>query len=91
MLSEAALFTTQTQKSRRDLRARKTDEEPEDEDVSDVISQALEEYTPKFLFRRYREEAEGSNDHRKLKLAIRIVAIVGFVGSLVYAGWKYYS
>jgi len=89
VLSDAALFTTRTQKSRREVRARKTDEEPEDEDVTDIISQALDECTPKFLFRRYREETEGS-DHRHLKFAIRIVAIVGFFGSIVYAGWKYY-
>ena len=89
-LSNAALFTKHTQKQRREIRPRKTDEDPEDDDVSDVLGLAMQEWTPKLLFRR-RQENESESSGRNFRTVFRVVAIAGFIGSLFYAGLKYYT
>ena len=89
-LSKAALFTKQP-KTRREVRLRKSDEDPEDDDAADVISKAMAVFNPNSLFNRTPPEEGSEPNTRKRKIAIGLAVIVGFVGVLVFAGWEYYS
>ncbi|CAK8676619.1 unnamed protein product [Clavelina lepadiformis] len=86
--SEAVMFCNR----KSTLNTPKPEEDPEDEDVADVVCLAMEDVTPQVFCKRLFEDVNDDDEESCLKRNfIRAVTIFGVVSVFVYASWRIYN